>query len=112
VQLRLVADHVDEVVDHPPLAAHDQIEVAQADVEVDRDRLLSLLGDAGRDVCAGGGLSDPAFTRSDDDDFGHREPPSQRRENPAACCCPSIERAFRRGAKFFAGVFFGADINP
>ncbi len=70
LQLGLVADDVDEVVDDAPLAPHHQVEVAQPDVEVDRDGLLPLQGDAGRDVGAGGGLTDPTFTGSDDDDFG------------------------------------------
>ena len=73
LQLGLVADHVDEVVDDPALAAHDQVQVAQADVEVDRDGLEPGLGDPGGDVGAGGGLADPALTRGDDDDFGHYE---------------------------------------
>ncbi len=41
-----LVDHVDEVVHHAPLAAHDQIEIAQADVEVDHRDLLAAPGEA------------------------------------------------------------------
>jgi hypothetical protein len=37
----LALDDVDEVVDHAPLATHDQVEVAQADVEIDDGDLLA-----------------------------------------------------------------------
>ena len=40
-QLGVALDDVDEVVDHAPLGAHDQVEVAQADVEVDDDDVLA-----------------------------------------------------------------------
>ena len=60
-QLGLAVDDVDEVVNDAALAAHDQVEVAQTDVEVDRDRLVSLLREAGGDVGAGCGLADSAF---------------------------------------------------
>ena len=40
VQVGFALDHVDQVVHHAALAAHDQVEVAQADVEVDHGRLV------------------------------------------------------------------------
>ena len=94
VQLGLAADHVDEVVDDAALAAHDQVEVAQADVEVDRDGLVPLQREPGRDVRAGGGLADPAFTRGDDDDFGHCEASFDLIQR-AICDCKFFQRSFR-----------------
>ena len=41
MQADAVVDDVDEVEHDPALAAHDQVEVAQADVEVDDDGLLA-----------------------------------------------------------------------
>src|SRR5690606_40157055 len=65
----LALDHVDEVVDHPALAAHDQVEVAQADVEVDDSDLLAGAGEAAGEGRAGGGLADAALAGRDYDDF-------------------------------------------
>jgi hypothetical protein len=62
-------DDVDEVVHHAALAAHDQVEVAQADVEVDDRDLLAAAGDAGGDAGAAGGLAHAALARGDYDDF-------------------------------------------
>ena len=41
LQVRFALDHVDEVVHHAAFAAHDEVEVAQADVEVDHGRLVA-----------------------------------------------------------------------
>src|SRR3546814_9126087 len=45
---------VDEVVHHAAFAAHDQVEVAQADVEVDHDDLLAAARQAAREAGAAG----------------------------------------------------------
>jgi hypothetical protein len=41
VQVGFALDDVDQVIDHAALAAHDQVEVAQADVEVDHCGLVA-----------------------------------------------------------------------
>lgn len=41
VQVGLALDHVDEVIHHAALAAHDEVQVAQADVEVDHCGLVA-----------------------------------------------------------------------
>src|SRR5690606_11123804 len=75
-QGRLALDHVDEVVHHAPLATHDQVEVAQAHVEVDRGDLLAMAGEAAGKGGAGGGLAHAALAGSDYDDFGQNTSPS------------------------------------
>jgi len=54
-------DDVDEVVHHAPLATHDEVEVAQADVEVDDRGLEAAQGQPRCECGAGGGLADPAL---------------------------------------------------
>jgi hypothetical protein len=71
VEVGLAVDHVDQVVDHAPLAAHDQVEVAQADVEVDDGGLVAAQRQAGGKAGAGGGFAHAAFAGSDDNDLGH-----------------------------------------
>ena len=65
----LLMDHVDEVVDDAPLATHDQVEVAQADVEVDHCDFLAASGQADRQRGAGRGLAHAALAGCDDDDL-------------------------------------------
>src|SRR5690606_10098940 len=72
---RLALGDVDEVVHHPALAAHDQVEVAQADVEVDHHDLLAAARQAAREAGAAGGLADAALARCDYDDFSQRISP-------------------------------------
>src|SRR5690606_10906642 len=71
----LAVDDVDEVVNHAALAAHDQVEVAQADVEVDDRGLVAAPGQADGDAGAGGGLADAALAGSDYDDFSQWRSP-------------------------------------
>ncbi len=52
MQLRLAPDDVDEVVDHAALDPEHEVQVPQADIEVDGDGLLAHQGDAGGDVGA------------------------------------------------------------
>ncbi|MNW15154.1 hypothetical protein D3C71_2135810 [compost metagenome] len=46
-------DDVDEVIHHATLAAHDQVEVTQTNVEVDDHGLVPAQGKAGADGGAG-----------------------------------------------------------
>ena len=62
-------DDVHEVVHDTPLAAHDQIEVAQPDVEVDHGDTLATLRQSTRDAGGSRGLADSPFTRSYDDNL-------------------------------------------
>mmetsp|Transcript_59446 Transcript_59446/g.140617 ORF Transcript_59446/g.140617 Transcript_59446/m.140617 type:complete len:388 (-) Transcript_59446:74-1237(-) len=70
-QLDLVVNDIDQVVHHAALDAHDQVEVAQAHVEVDDAGLVAAHREAGGKTRAGGGLADPALAGGDDDDLGH-----------------------------------------
>src|SRR5690606_3981161 len=69
LQLRLALNHVDEVEDHAPLATHDHVQVAQADIEIDHHGSLAAHREAGADGGRGGGLPDSAFAGGDDDDL-------------------------------------------
>jgi hypothetical protein len=55
---------LDKVVHDAALAAHDEIEVAQADIEVDDRGLEAAHGEARGKAGAGGGLAHPAFAGS------------------------------------------------
>ncbi len=68
-------DDVDEVVNHPAFAAHDQVEVPQTDVEVDDDSLVAAQSEAGTDGGAGGGFTNATFAGSDYDDLGQGDSP-------------------------------------
>jgi hypothetical protein len=71
VQVGFPLDDVDQVVDHAALAAHDEVEVAQAHIEVDDGGLVAAQGEAGGKAGAGGGLAHAAFAGGDDNNFGH-----------------------------------------
>jgi hypothetical protein len=58
VEVGLAIHDVDEVVDHAALASHDEVEVAQAHVEVDDRGLEAAQCEAGGNARAGGGLAD------------------------------------------------------
>ncbi len=60
-ELRVALYHVDEIVDDAPLGAHDEIKVAQADVEIDDHDLLAALCDSGAERGGGGRLPDAAL---------------------------------------------------
>src|SRR5690606_37286834 len=68
-------DDVDEVIHHAALAAHDQVQSTQADVEVDDGGLVSAQGAAGTDGGAGSGLADATLARSDREDLGQGDSP-------------------------------------
>src|SRR5690606_20272162 len=55
----------------PALATHDQVEVAQAHVEINHRGLEPTQGKAGGQRCAGGGLAHATFAGCHDDDLGH-----------------------------------------
>jgi len=57
LQVGFAVDHVDEVIHHAALAAHDQVEVTQANVEVDDHCFVAAQSEAGTDSGAGGGLT-------------------------------------------------------
>jgi hypothetical protein len=61
VKVRLPVDHVDQVVHHAALAAHDEVEVPQAHVEVDHRGLVAAQGEAAGKAGAGGGLAHAAL---------------------------------------------------
>src|SRR5258706_15998390 len=72
VKVGLVVEDVDEGVDDAALAAHDQVEVAQAQVEVDPRDLVPGEREARREARAGGGLAHASLAGGHDDDSGHR----------------------------------------
>src|SRR5699024_8008128 len=69
---------VDKVIHDAALAAHDEVEVAQADIEVDDGDFFAGPRQARGQRRAGGGLANPTFAGSDDDDFCQGVSPSVR----------------------------------
>src|SRR5882757_904287 len=55
-------DDIHEVIHDAPLAPHDQIEIAQSDVEVDDDNALTAPCESARYACRGSRLSDTPLT--------------------------------------------------
>ena len=74
VERGFAVDHVHEVVHHAAFAAHDEVEVAQADVEVDHAGLVAAKREARGEARARGRLADAALAGGDDDDLGHGIP--------------------------------------
>ena len=68
----LFVDDVDQVVHDAALATHDEVEVAQADIEVDHGRLVAAQREARRETGTGRGLAHAPFAGGHDDDLGHR----------------------------------------
>src|SRR5947209_10296546 len=75
VELGIAVDDVDEVEDDAAFASHDEIEIAQADVEIDDHRFLAALGEAGGESGGGRRLADAALTRGDNNDLCQAIPP-------------------------------------
>ncbi len=71
VQRGFSLDDVHEVVDDPALATHDEIEVAQPDVEVDDHGFVTSHCKASRETCTGGRLADAAFAGCHHNDSRH-----------------------------------------
>jgi hypothetical protein len=63
--------NVDEVKDDPSLGAHYQIQVAQADIEVNDNDLLTLLRERCAERCRRSGLADTALSGCYDKDLTH-----------------------------------------
>ncbi len=61
IQAGFVVDDVDEVIHHAALAAHDEVKVAQADVEVDDDGAVATQGQSHGNGGTGRGFSDPTL---------------------------------------------------
>ncbi|KAG1243681.1 hypothetical protein G6F65_022255 [Rhizopus arrhizus] len=57
-------DHIDEVVHHATLAAHDEVEIAQADIEVDDSGLVAPHREARGKTGARRGFTHAAFAGS------------------------------------------------
>ncbi|MNZ69333.1 hypothetical protein D3C78_876280 [compost metagenome] len=70
MQVGFAVDHVDEVVHHAAFAAHDQVEVTQAHVEVDDDGLVAAQCEAGTNGGAGGGLAHTPLAGSNHENLG------------------------------------------
>ena len=58
VQGGFLVDHIDQVVHHAAFAAHDEVEIAQADVEIDHYGFVATQGEdrAGNPLDRDGGL--------------------------------------------------------
>ena len=63
--------HVDEIEHHSPFRAEYQIEVAQADIEVDHDDFFSHLRQRGSECGGRRRLADATFSGRHNKDFGH-----------------------------------------
>ncbi len=75
-QLGSSLDDIDEVVDHPAFGPHDQIEVAQAHVEIDHDNGLAGSRQRGTQGGSRGRLADAALPGCHHHDPPHlRHPP-------------------------------------
>src|SRR5580693_2822377 len=61
IEVGVAIDDVDEIKDDPAFAPHDQIEVAQTDIEVDDDSLVPAQREPGGKRRRGGGLAHPAL---------------------------------------------------
>ena len=70
-QFRHAVDDIDQVEHHAALGAHHQVEIAQADVEIDDDDLLAVLGERGAQCSRRRGLADAAFAGCHDYDMSH-----------------------------------------
>ncbi len=70
-ELGVALSDVDEVVDDPPLRAEHEVEIAQADVEIDDADLLAGLRERRADRGGRGGLAHPAFSGRYDDHLAH-----------------------------------------
>ncbi len=70
-QLGVAVDHVDQIVDDPALGAHDQVEVAQADVEIDDAHALATLREGRSEGRGRRRLADAALARCDDENLCH-----------------------------------------
>ena len=73
-ELRVALHHVDEIKDDPPFGPHNQIKVAQTDIEIHNDDILPIVSKGGAECGSRGGFSDPAFPGRNNHDRSHMEP--------------------------------------
>ena len=71
-QLGVALHDVDQVIDHPALGSHDEVEVAQAHIEVDDDHFFAGLRQRRPQCGGGGGFAHASLARCHDQDLGHR----------------------------------------
>ena len=70
-ELGVAIGDVDEVEDDPPLRAHHEVEIAQADVEIDDADLLAAMRERRAERGGRGGLAHAAFSRCYYDHLAH-----------------------------------------
>jgi hypothetical protein len=75
-ELGVALHDVDEVVDDAALGPHHEVEVAQADVEIDDDDVLPPLRERRPERCRRRGLADPALARRHHHHLRHCASPS------------------------------------
>ncbi len=46
IEVGFLVDDIDEIVDHPPFTAHDEVQIAQADIEIDDHGAMPAEGEA------------------------------------------------------------------
>ena len=73
-ELRVALHNVDEIEYDPPLGTHDEVEVAQADIEIDHHHLVAGAGQCCAECRRRGGFAHPALARCHDQNFGHHVP--------------------------------------
>src|SRR5260370_5208957 len=82
VELSVAVDDIDEIEHNAAFAPHDQVEVAQPDIEVDNDSPLAAQSQPGGDRGCGGGLADASLARSEHDYFGQTDLPLLPQQTP------------------------------
>ena len=70
-QLGLALDDVDQVVDDPAFRPHDEVEIAQADIEIDHDDLVAALRQRCPKCGSRRGLADAALAGCNHDYLAH-----------------------------------------
>ncbi len=80
LQVGFTVDHVDEVIHHAAFAAHDQVEVTQADVEVDDNCLVAAQSETGTDSGAGGGLTHTTLAGCNHENLGQGVSPLRKKD--------------------------------
>ena len=78
IEIGFALDDVDEVIHHAPLAAQNEVEIAQAHVEVDDRRAKAAFRQSHGEGTGGGGLADAALARSNYDDSCQVSLPAHR----------------------------------
>jgi hypothetical protein len=71
VEPRLAIGDIDQILNDAAFRAHDEIEIAQANVEVDDGDILSCLGERCAERRGRRRLADAAFPGCDDHNLGH-----------------------------------------